>query len=230
MLPNNFLKNKYLQAAVILLFVTGSSCHNNDTTSSTDTAITTDTTTMKVDNTAAMMDTSNKMPSAIATDTSNTMGTSSMTNNSKMSAEKMNGASMAKPNPAKKGMKGKATVTASVKGSGVMEMDNTGVYNNVEYIPAFPGGSQGLQKYFDDKLKYPEDASNEGVEGTVKVSFVVDENGNLSSPQVVGDRMGYGLDDEALRVIKNMPTWTPGKLKGKNVKTRYTLPVKFQLY
>lgn len=227
MLRKNFL-SKYFGATAIMLSVAVVSCHNNDTTSSTDTSITTDTS-RKVDNTAAPMDTSNKMPSAIATDTAAGMGTSKMAD-SKMSDKKMNSGGMAKPNPAKKGKKGKAVITAPMKGTGSMQMDKTGVYNNVEYIPSYPGGNKGLQKYFDDNLKYPDDATNEGVDGTVKVSFVVDENGKLTSPEVVGDKLGYGLDEEALRVIRQMPTWTAGKLNGKNVKTRYTLPVKFQLY
>ena len=228
MLRKNFLSKKYLSAAAIMLSIVVVSCNNNDTTSSTDTSITTDTS-RKIDNTAAPMDTSNKMPSAIATDTAAGVGTSKMAD-SKMSDKKMKSGGMAKPNPAKKGMKGKAVITAPMKGTGSMEMDNTGVYNNVEYIPSYPGGNKGLQKYFDDNLKYPDDATNEGVDGTVKVSFVVDENGKLTSPEVVGDKLGYGLDEEALRVVRQMPTWTAGKLKGKNVKTRYILPVKFQLY
>ena len=235
MLSKIFFSKAYLGAAIIMLSVAAVSCNNNDTASSTDTAISTDTsTTIKVDHTAAGMDTSNKMPSAIATDTAATVGSSKMSDskmgNTKMTDSKMPGKGMAKPNPAKKGMKGKTVITAPMKGTGAMEMDKAGVYNNVEFIPSFPGGNKGLQKYFDDNLKYPEEASNEGVDGTVKVSFVVDENGKLSSPQIIGDKLGYGLEDEALKVVKQMPAWTPGKLKGVNVKTRYTLPVKFQLY
>jgi len=136
----------------------------------------------------------------------------------------------AKPNPAKKGLKGKATVVAPVRSSEKMEADASGVYANAEYLPTYPGGATALQKYFNDHIEYPSDASNEGIEGTVNVSFVVDENGKLSSPQVVGEKMGYGLEEEALRIIKTMPSWNAGKLKGKNVKTRYTLPVRFSLY
>ncbi len=109
-------------------------------------------------------------------------------------------------------------------------MDKSGVYDNVEYFPAYPGGSKGLQKYFDKNLVYPDEATNEGVEGTVYVTFVVDEKGKLSSPQVMGNKLGYGLEEEAIRVINKMPSWTPGKLKGQNVKSRYTLPITFQLY
>jgi len=139
---------------------------------------------------------------------------------------------MAKPNPAKKGMKGKVAVeeTKTVKNIGKMEADETGVYSNVEVLPSFPGGYKGLQKYFDDNLEYPAEATNEGVEGTVNITFVVDENGKLTSPKVMGDKLGYGLETEALRVVNKMPVWNAGKLKGKNVKTNFTLPVRFVLY
>ena len=140
-------------------------------------------------------------------------------------------AGTAKPNPSKKGMKGKVSLTESTaKSTGKMEADNAGVYGNVEVLPSFPGGYKGLQKFFDDNLEYPADASNDGVEGTVNINFVVDENGKLTSPKVEGDNLGYGLDAEALRVVNKMPTWNPGKLKGKNVKTKFTLPVRFVLY
>lgn len=225
---SHFFSKKYLGSFILIGAISIVSCHNNDTTPVTDQSHYVDTTMSPMHDTSAaahggqsMMDSSNQAPSSIATDTAKTIGTSTM-------KDGMGG--KAKPNPAKKGMKGKATVMAPAKGSGSMDMDNGGVYNNVEYIPSFPGGNKGLQKFFDDNLKYPEDASSEGVDGTVKVSFVVDENGKLSSPQVMGDKLGYGLDEEAVRVVKEMPTWNPGKLKGKNVKTRYTLPVSFQLY
>ncbi|MEO5943457.1 MAG: energy transducer TonB [Ferruginibacter sp.] len=224
-MSNTFFSGKSLSAALVMLAVTTFSCHNNDTTSTTDQSHTYDTSmsSMKsTDSNSSSMDTSNHAPSAIATDTSTGIGTSTM-NHSTMGGKAM-------PNPAKKGMKGKATVMGALKGTGSMDMDNSGVYNNVEYIPSFPGGNKGLQKFFDNNLKYPEDATTEGVDGTVKIGFIVDENGKLTSPQVIGDKLGYGLDEEALRVVKEMPTWNPGKLKGKNVKTRYTLPVTFQLY
>jgi len=143
-----------------------------------------------------------------------------------------NKAGMAKPNPAKKGMKGKVAISEAPapKSTAKMEADNTGVYSNVEIIPSFPGGYKGLQKFFDDNLEYPAEATNEGVEGTVNVTFVVDETGKLTSPKVSGEKLGYGLEAEALRVVNKMPTWNPGKLKGKNVKTSFTLPVRFVLY
>ena len=110
-----------------------------------------------------------------------------------------------------------------------MEADKSGTYSNVDVYPSFPGGAKGLQEYFDKNLVYPAEATNDGVEGTVNVMFTVDETGKLSDAHVMGEQQGYGMDDEALRVVKTMPAWNPGKLKGKNVKTMFTLPVSFQL-
>lgn len=140
------------------------------------------------------------------------------------------GQDTAKPNAAKKGMKGRATITAPTKGTGAMEMDKSGAYNNVAFLPSFPGGNKGLQKFFDDNLSYPVAATDEGVEGTVNVNFIVDEHGKLGTPSIQGRPLGYGLESEALRVVNKMPSWTPGRLAGRNVKTKFTLPVVFQLY
>lgn len=141
-------------------------------------------------------------------------------------------APMAKPDPAKKGKKGKVSVTTAAPANNMADAnaDASGVYSKVDVYPTFPGGDNALQNYFDKNLSYPEEATNEGVDGTVYLSFIVDENGRVSSPQVVGKKLGYGLETEAIRVVNKMPSWTPGKLKGKNVKARYTLPVKFVLY
>jgi periplasmic protein TonB len=138
----------------------------------------------------------------------------------------------AKPNPAKKGLKGKVTAKPEMApGSKDAKTvaDASGVYPVVDVMASFPGGTNGLQDFFDRNLEYPADATNEGVEGTVRVTFIVDENGKIISPQVGGENLGYGLEAEALRVINRMPAWTPAKLKGKNVKTRITLPIRFQL-
>ena len=110
-----------------------------------------------------------------------------------------------------------------------MDMDNEGNYTNVEVTPAYPGGQKALENFFNYNIEYPQQAADNGTEGVINVSFVVDENGKISSPKILGKRVGDGLEDEALRVVNKMPSWTPGKVKGKNVKTRLTLPVKFQL-
>ena len=206
----NVFSIKLLSAAIILS-ITFFSCNINDTNDSSTTDVM-DTATAKME-TATPMDTTSKM----ATDNTTI-------------ADKQG---MAKPNPAKKGMKGKVAIapvmSPKTDANAKMEADKTGVYSNVEILPSFPGGYKGLQKFFDDNLEYPADASNDGVEGTVNVSFVVDETGKLTTTAIEGENLGYGLEAEALRVVNKMPAWNAGKLKGKNVKTRFTLPVVFQL-
>jgi len=110
-----------------------------------------------------------------------------------------------------------------------MDVDNEGAYTNVEVTPAYPGGQRALENFFNYNVEYPQQAADNGTEGVINVSFIVDENGKVSSPKILGKRVGDGLEDEALRVVNKMPSWTPGKVKGKNVKTRLTLPVRFQL-
>ena len=200
-----------------------SACNNNDTNTSEVSTVTTDTSApMVVDTTnqVSMMDTG-------ATKMGPTNMDTSVSNANKAVVKK----GMAKPDPTKKGKKGKAMIAevAPTKMKADVKPDATGTYKNVDYIPSFPGGYKGLQKYFDDNLQYPTDAQDNGVEGTVRVGFTVDENGKLMNPMVEGNNEGYGLDEEALRVISKMPTWVPGKINGKPVKTKFTLPVKFVL-
>jgi len=131
----------------------------------------------------------------------------------------------------KKGKKGKVSIVAAdtKPNTAAMEMDQEGFYKNTEVLPAFPGGQKALERFFEDNIQYPETATENGVEGTVKLIFNVDENGKIYQPLPVGNKIGSGLEDEAIRVFNKMPKWTPGKIKGKNVKTRFTLPIRFQL-
>jgi protein TonB len=203
-----------LMAGVALtaaLFTSG--CNNNDTTTSSSSTTDTSSKMMTVDSSAMNM---NHDSGAMAPSPTDTAG-----------MNKMQGA--AKPNAAKKGMKGKSVITMPTKMSGDMTPDATGTYANVDYIPSFPGGNKGLQDFFDRNLVYPADASDNGVDGVVNVAFTIDENGKLISPTVQGSNQGYGLDDEALRVVNKMPNWNPGKVKGKAVKTKFVLPVRFEL-
>ena len=100
------------------------------------------------------------------------------------------------------------------------------VYDMVEKMPSFPGGSEALKEYLKKNTRYPNpDAC---IQGRVVVVFVVDEKGNLSDVKVARSVEPY-LDAEAVRVVKSMPRWNPGIEKGKAVKVRYTLPVTFRL-
>ena len=219
---NNF-PVKIISCIAVISTLLISACNSNDTKTSEVSTVTTDTSApMVVDtsNQVGMMDTG-------ATKTSTTNMDSSVSNANKAAVK----TGMAKPDPTKKGKKGKAMIAevTPIKMKADVKPDATGTYKNVDYIPSFPGGYKGLQKYFDDNLEYPSDAQDNGVEGTVRVGFTVDENGKLMNPMVEGNNEGYGLDEEALRVIKKMPAWVPGKINGKSVKTKFTLPVKFVL-
>lgn len=133
---------------------------------------------------------------------------------------------------AKKGTKGKASVSmAGIDNSKEkMEMDKNGVYARAEVMPSFPGGQNALEKYVEDNLQYPQQALDNGTEGRVLIEFDVDEKGKLYRPIIISDKIGDGLEEEALRVVKGMPTWSPGQMKGKNVKTKFTLPISYQIY
>jgi periplasmic protein TonB len=101
-------------------------------------------------------------------------------------------------------------------------------YTYVEQMPAFPGGETEMMKYLGKNIRYPAAAQRAGVEGLVVLSFVVSKTGEISEIQVVKG-LGAGCDEEAMRVVKTMPKWTPGKQNGREVPVRYTLPVRFTI-
>lgn len=103
-----------------------------------------------------------------------------------------------------------------------------GVWTFVEVQPQFPGGPAGLNAYLSGNLKYPELAQRTGIEGDVFIQFVVNDEGRIVDASVVRS-IGGGCDEEALRLVKEMPHWTPGMHQGKPVKVRYTVKVRFKL-
>jgi len=102
------------------------------------------------------------------------------------------------------------------------------VFRIVEKMPVFPGGDKGLLFWLNRNINYPEIAIQNGDQGIVYVSFVVGKDGKVSNAQVV--RKGSpSLDEEALRVVSDMPSWEPGKQRGIPVRVSYTVPIRFQL-
>lgn len=99
---------------------------------------------------------------------------------------------------------------------------------SVEQMPQFPGGDSELMKFIGSNLKYPTIAAENGIEGRVVIRFVVGKDGNVSDVQVVRS-LDPSCDKEAVRVVKTMPKWVPGKQNGRNVPVYYTLPVLFKL-
>ena len=102
------------------------------------------------------------------------------------------------------------------------------VYRSVEQMPRFPGGEAALMKYLESHIKYPPEAAENNVQGHVIVQFVVKKDGSIGEVKVVRS-LEENLDKEAIRVIKSLPKFTPGRHDGKAVSVWYTLPVPFKL-
>lgn len=102
------------------------------------------------------------------------------------------------------------------------------VFDVVEQMPSFPGGNAALMNYLGQNIKYPVIAEENGIQGRVIVQFVVGKDGHISDVRVAKS-VDPSLDKEAVRVVKGMPRWIPGKQNGQAVTVRYTLPVTFRL-
>jgi protein TonB len=102
------------------------------------------------------------------------------------------------------------------------------IYTVVEEMPAFPGGDRGLVAYLAENIKYPPVAIEAGVTGTVFITFVIGKDGKVENVKVLRG-IGGGCDDEAVRVVSNMPAWLPGKQRGQPVMVQFNLPIKFSL-
>jgi protein TonB len=98
----------------------------------------------------------------------------------------------------------------------------------VEDNPDYPGGDEARIKYLRDNIKYPEMAKESGIQGTVYVTFVVEKDGSISNVKVLRG-IGGGCDEEAIRVLRNMPNWKPGKQRGRPVRAQFNMPIKFTL-
>lgn len=102
------------------------------------------------------------------------------------------------------------------------------VFTIVEEMPYFPGGEAERLKFLTENIVYPQQAAENGIQGAVYVQFIIDSKGNINDAKVVRG-IGSGCDEEALRVIKKMPRWKPGKQNGKQVRVLYNMPVFFKL-
>ena len=102
------------------------------------------------------------------------------------------------------------------------------VYRSAQKLPTYPGGQRKLYKYLGRKMRYPSAARDNRIEGKVYVQFVVDKDGQLTDIKTVKG-IGYGCDEEAIRVVRSMPKWEPGEMNGEKVAVIYTLPINFKL-
>ena len=114
------------------------------------------------------------------------------------------------------------------------------VYQIVENMPRFPGcedlpfnerrdcSNKKMLDFIYTRIKYPQEARENGIEGTVLIRFIIERNGKLSNKEIIKD-IGGGCGQEVLRVINEMPKWVPGSIRDEEVRVYYNLPVKFRL-
>lgn len=106
------------------------------------------------------------------------------------------------------------------------------VYNKAEEDPSFNGGDRAMKEFLHDNVKFPKDAAEEGLDGTVFIDFVVSSNGNVRevvATNIPGEEVDQRFIDEAVRVVKSMPRWLPGRQHGKAVDVSYSIPISFEL-
>lgn len=125
-------------------------------------------------------------------------------------------------------VQGDAVVFEAPKQEVIEEAPVEQVYTIVEQMPEFPGGTDELMKFLGKKTKYPPLALRMGVEGQVFVGFIVSKEGRIDEVNVVKG-LSKECDEEAIRVIKSMPDWKPGKQNGRAVPVKYVLPIKFKI-
>ncbi|UBM60311.1 TonB family protein [Marinilongibacter aquaticus] len=111
---------------------------------------------------------------------------------------------------------------------GLEETEESKTFVAVEQMPEFPGGVKAMYAFISEHMKYPNAAQRANVSGKVYVKFAVEKDGQISRISVLKS-VGFGCDDEAIRVIKSMPKWNPGRQNGKSVPVWFTLPFAFQL-
>lgn len=110
----------------------------------------------------------------------------------------------------------------------IEEVVETPIFTVVEEMPSFPGGDESRIKFLTENIKYPQMAKESGIQGTVYVTFVVDEKGKVADVKVLRG-IGGGCDEEAVRVVKLMPPWNAGKQSGKPVRVQFNMPIRFTL-
>lgn len=105
--------------------------------------------------------------------------------------------------------------------------DSSKIFGAVEEMPSFPGGEKALMQYIKDNTYYPKELCEGAAQGRVMVGFVINEDGSISDVKVLRS-LTPEFDEVAVKIVKGMPKWNPGKQNGKAVKTKYTVPVSFR--
>ncbi|WP_165953108.1 energy transducer TonB [Pedobacter changchengzhani] len=113
-------------------------------------------------------------------------------------------------------------------GTVITAVDNSGKPDEVDVLPEYPGGINNARKYVGEHVEYPAEALENGIEGTIILTFVIEKDGSVTEIKI-DKGLGFGLDEEVMRVMKRMPKWSPAKLNGNDVRYRMRMPVNFQL-
>ena len=108
------------------------------------------------------------------------------------------------------------------------EIEEEEIFTVVETQPQFPGGEDSLYNFIYSNLRYPQEAIDNGIEGNVYITFVIEKDGSITNIKILRD-IGYGCGAEVVRVLKMMPKWIPGSQRGKPVKGQFNIPIKFEL-
>ncbi len=108
------------------------------------------------------------------------------------------------------------------------EFEEDVIFTVVEDQPQFPGGEEARQKFLEENLRYPQMAREAGIQGTVFVTFVVETDGSVTDVRILRG-IGGGCDEEAVRVVRMMPRWEPGRQRGQPVRVQFNMPIRFRL-
>jgi protein TonB len=117
--------------------------------------------------------------------------------------------------------------SGNTSGTGPVSPMETSVV--IDKMPEFPGGKKAMDKFISDNIRYPEEAKNANVQGTIYITFVISKEGKVKDPVVERSTGNSSMEKEAQRIVLIMPDWTPAKQKGKAVPVYYSLPVDFKL-
>lgn len=224
-----FTRNKVVcaVAALLIALVVGLYVTNSRTDKEPQTAVT-EQPTQLADSIAASQEEAGETPDRKVADNNETRSDGKPTNGNDNDGHTSPSQASSRPNKTTQNGQKEPEPVRSEPLNKPQPVNSTRVYDVVEQMPSFPGGISGLMTYLNQNTRYPAVAQENGVQGRVVVSFVVGKDGHISDVTVLRS-VDPSLDKEAIRVVRNMPRWTPGKQGGEPVRVRYNVPVSFRL-
>lgn len=224
-----FTRNKVVcaVAALLIALVVGLYVTNSKTDKEPQTAAT-EQPTQLADSIAASQEQAGETPDGKVADNNETRSDGKQTNGNNNDGHTSPSQASSRPNKTTQNGQNAPEPVRSEPLNKPQPVNSTRVYDVVEQMPSFPGGISGLRTYLNQNIRYPAEAQENCVQGRVVVSFVVGKDGHISDVTVLRS-VDPSLDKEAIRVIRNMPRWSPGKQGGEPVRVRYNVPVSFRL-